>query len=89
VSTKNNYIISEYISNPLLIEGLKFDMRIYVALMSVNPLRLYIHKEGLVRFATSKYDNSDPSNKFSHLTNYSINKASEQFVSNTNANVDD
>jgi len=34
-------------------------MRIYVALLSVDPLRLYIHEEGLVRFATQKYQTTD------------------------------
>lgn len=63
-------------------------MRIYVALLSVDPLRLYIHEEGLVRFATQKYQTTDIQNKFSHLTNYSINKFSDQFVSNKSAEND-
>jgi hypothetical protein len=71
-----NYVVSEYISRPLLINDLKFDLRIYVAITSVNPLRIYIYDEGLVRFATEKYDDSfrDTKNVFAHLTNYSINK---------------
>ena len=67
-------IVSEYIKNPLLINSLKFDMRIYVAITSINPLRLYIYDEGLARFATVKYSNSDIKNAYAHLTNYSINK---------------
>ena len=43
---------SEYIDNPLLIDGYKFDLRVYVALTSINPLRLYMYEDGLVRFAT-------------------------------------
>ena len=46
------YIVQRYIINPLLIGGKKFDMRIYVLVVSCDPLRIYIHKEGLVRFAT-------------------------------------
>jgi hypothetical protein len=57
-----------------LINGHKFDLRIYVAITSVNPLRIYVYDEGLVRFATEKYDTTDLKNVFSHLTNYSINK---------------
>ena len=45
-------IVSHYIANPLLIDGLKFDLRIYVALTSVSPLRIYMYEDGLTRFAT-------------------------------------
>lgn len=57
-----------------MIDGYKFDLRVYVALTSVNPLRLYVYDEGLVRFASERYDTTDLKNVFSHLTNYSINK---------------
>jgi hypothetical protein len=50
-------IVSHYIKNPLLLDGYKFDLRIYVAITSINPLRLYMHQEGLARFATHKYSN--------------------------------
>ena len=69
-------VVSEYISNPLLINGMKFDLRIYVLVTSVNPLRFYIYEDGLVRFATEKFtlNPEKMGNKFVHLTNYSINK---------------
>ena len=47
--------MSHYISNPLTVDRLKFDLRIYVALTSINPLRIYMYDEGLVRFATAEY----------------------------------
>ena len=67
-------LVQQYIHNPLLIDGYKWDLRIYVAITSINPLRIYIYEEGLVRFASEKYDTTDLKNVFSHLTNYSINK---------------
>ncbi|XP_039189106.1 tubulin polyglutamylase TTLL6 isoform X2 [Crotalus tigris] len=61
----------------------KFDLRIYVLVTSCDPLRVFVYEEGLARFATSMY--SDPSqsnldNVCMHLTNYSINKHSANFV---------
>lgn len=79
-------VVSRYIPNPLLINGLKFDIRIYVLVTSFDPLRIYVYHEGLVRFASEEYNPLNiKTNKFSHLTNYSINKKSEKFVQNMNA----
>ena len=87
-----SFIVSEYVSNPLLFDGFKFDLRIYVAITSVNPLRIYIYEEGLTRFATSKYSNALSGNKkhskFTHLTNYSLNKYNPNFVANTDHSAD-
>ena len=52
-------------------------MRVYVAVTSVNPLRVYVYNEGLCRFASEKYTMDNVKNKYSHLTNYSINKNNE------------
>ncbi|XP_061446329.1 tubulin polyglutamylase TTLL6 isoform X1 [Rhineura floridana] len=77
-----------YISKPFIIDGFKFDLRIYVLVTSCDPLRIFIYKEGLARFATSAY--SDPSHSnlddvCMHLTNYSINKHSANFVRDTDS----
>jgi tubulin polyglutamylase TTLL5 len=57
------HIVSEYINSPLLFDGFKFDLRVYVAITSINPLRLYIYEDGLTRFATGKYNTNLTGNK--------------------------
>jgi hypothetical protein len=74
------YVVSKYISNPLLINGYKFDLRLYVLVTSTDPLKVYVYNEGLVRFASELYNDSGKNSKYSHLTNYSINKKNENFV---------
>ncbi len=61
----------------MLIRNLKFDLRIYVLLAGVNPLRIFLFKEGLARLATHEYktpDSANINNQFMHLTNYAINR---------------
>jgi len=83
-------IVSRYIPNPLLINGLKFDLRIYVLVTSYDPLRVYVYNEGLARFASEAYlDANGKTNKYAHLTNYSINKKNEKYQQNMNADQDD
>ena len=53
---------------------------------SVIPLRVFLYKEGLARFATQDYVSplgSNLNNLCMHLTNYAINKESEDFVQNS------
>ena len=70
---------------PYLIDGLKFDLRVYALVYGVDPLRVFVFQEGLARFATEEYvgpNNANLDNLFMHLTNYAINKNSENFVFN-------
>lgn len=75
-------IVSRYIHNPLLINSHKFDLRLYVLVTSFEPLRIYIYKEGLTRFASEPYSSGHKFNAYSHLTNYSINKKNANFIQN-------
>ncbi|KHJ85981.1 Tubulin-tyrosine ligase family protein, partial [Oesophagostomum dentatum] len=76
-------LVSRYIENPLLIDGHKFDLRIYVAVTSIYPLVAYVFSEGLTRVASEKYSSDvDTQDAFVHLTNYSINKNNSNFIRN-------
>jgi len=87
----DHYVAQRYLHKPYLIDGLKFDLRVYALITGVNPLRAYVFKEGLARFATQKYIppvGSNLGNLQMHLTNYAINKDSDQFVYNEDENED-
>ena len=76
-------VAQRYIHRPLLVDDRKFDLRLYVLVTSFTPLRAYLFKEGLARFATRPYEklrNSNLSKRMMHLTNYSVNCKSEDFV---------
>jgi tubulin polyglutamylase TTLL6/13 len=78
-------VVQKYIANPLLFRGFKFDLRIYVLVISIFPLRVYIYNEGLVRFATEQYilpDSGNLDNHYMHLTNYAINKSNPNYQYN-------
>jgi len=84
------FLISDYITNPHLIKGYKYDLRVYVLVTNFDPLTVYINNDGLVRFCTVKYrtDTSTLHNKFMHISNYSIQKESKMYRPNTDASDD-
>ncbi len=76
-------LVQKYLGAPYLIDGRKSDIRLYVAITNVDPMKFYIYPEGLVRFATKQYKKGQKSSKMMHLTNYSINVKSDDFVQPT------
>lgn len=81
-------IVQKYLKNPYLINGSKFDLRLYVLVTSVNPMRIYLYKDGLVRFASQKYSNDVKTveNRFVHLTNFCINVQNVKFQVDSDVN---
>ena len=77
-------VVQEYITRPLLIEGRKFDVRLYLLISSVDPLQLFIHNEGIVNICTEDFnlDCDQFNRKCVHLSNYSINKNHDKYDAN-------
>jgi len=75
-------VVQFYIDKPLLMEKLKFDLRLYVLVLGIDPLRIYLSREGLARLSTKYYEEVNDDNfedMMMHLTNYSLNKNSSKF----------
>ena len=83
-----DYIITKFISNPDLINNKKYDLRLYVLLSGIKPLRIYLNKEGLVRRASENYNITEQSikNKCIFLTNTAINKNNTKYIFPKNIN---
>ncbi|GMR59882.1 hypothetical protein PMAYCL1PPCAC_30077, partial [Pristionchus mayeri] len=52
---KTNSFVQKFIDNPLLIDNRKFDLGIYVVVTSLNPLRVYVYDDVLIRFCPKDY----------------------------------
>uniref|UniRef100_A0A7N6B7K1 Tubulin tyrosine ligase-like family, member 7 n=1 Tax=Anabas testudineus TaxID=64144 RepID=A0A7N6B7K1_ANATE len=79
---QEHFIVQEYLDKPFLMEGYKFDLRIYILVTSCDPLRIFLYNDGLVRMGTEKYhapSEANLSQLYMHLTNYSVNKHNENF----------
>ena len=80
---KESCVISRYIDNPFLIDGKKFDLRMYVLVTSFRPLKVYLFKLGFCRFCAAKYDanGQELDNVYAHLTNVSVQKHGSEYNS--------
>ena len=75
-------IAQDYIAAPALLGGAKFDMRVYVCVRSLRPLKAVVMKEGLARLCTAAYQpptRKNISNAYMHLTNYHLNVTNDAF----------
>ena len=70
-------VVQPYLQDPFLIDGFKFDLRLYILVTCCDPLRVYLFHDGLARLCTERYQPANEANKGNfcmHLTNYSINR---------------
>jgi hypothetical protein len=80
---KGHRIVQKYVEEPWVLSrpvqgcghavGRKFDLRFWVLLTSVNPLRAWVFSQAYGRVCPKEYSAKDPDLRC-HLTNYSLNQ---------------
>jgi tubulin polyglutamylase TTLL6/13 len=68
-------VAQEYIES-FALDNTKFDLRIYVLLASVDPLQIYVYRDGLARFCSEE---KGQHSIFSQITNVTLNKENPDF----------
>ena len=52
---QQQFLISRYVMNPLLIKGKKFDMRAYVLVTGMDPLKIYFYRDGYLKLTVKNF----------------------------------
>lgn len=68
----NGYILQRYIQDPLLVYKRKFDFRVYMMILSMDPFIVLYH-DGFLRVSLYSYD-SNASDTMAHVTNTQLAK---------------
>ncbi len=77
VPNDSKWLVQEYLSDAHLYDGFKYVLRCYVLVSSVEPLRVYLYKDGFVKLASEPYVHGNYNNLYAHLTNPDVNALNE------------
>ena len=82
-----NFLLNKYITNLDLINNKKYDLRLYILVTGLKPLRVYCNQEGLVRIAANNFTLNEDfiKNRYVHLTNVGVSLKSRDFISPDNS----
>jgi len=69
----DRWMVQDYVGNPHTLEGCKYALRLYVLITSVEPLRVYLYREGSAKLASEPYEPDNIENVYAHLTNPDVN----------------
>jgi tubulin polyglutamylase TTLL1/tubulin monoglycylase TTLL3/8 len=73
MSSGNTLIIQKYITNLILFNSRKFDVRTYMLAVTINgSTKFYWHDEGYLRTSSYIFNLKNCTNVFVHLTNDAI-----------------
>ena len=84
-------VVQRYIDPPFLVQGRKAHLRIYCLITSTDPLRCYVHENGVVRFAPREYARGEGWLERSdmHVTNTALHRKNPLLVMSQDAAVED
>ncbi|KAI5706102.1 hypothetical protein M8J75_004842 [Diaphorina citri] len=71
--TYARYVLQKYIEKPLLIHGVKFDLRVWYVITNIDKFKIWVYHEGYVRFCSKPHSNI-LLDEMRHLTNVRIQK---------------
>ncbi|CAB1443416.1 unnamed protein product, partial [Pleuronectes platessa] len=74
-----SYVAQRYIENPYLINGRKFDLRIYILVTSYVPLKAWLYRDGFARFSSTRFSLRTIDDKYMHLTNVAVQKTAPDY----------
>lgn len=74
-----SWVVQKYIENPLLYKNKKLDIRQWVMVTDWNPLTIWFYQECYIRLTAADYNSNNLKDRYSHLTNNSVNKNSKRF----------
>lgn len=76
-AVKESLVVQEYLGDPLLLEGRKFDVRALLLVAGTSPYLLF-HHDGYLRVAAKNFDLADD-DRAVHLTNTHVQAGAEGF----------
>ena len=81
IAKNNGWICQEYMCNPLLVSGRKFDIRCFVLLTNSTKegFKAFWFRDGYIRTSCKKYSLSKLSDRETHLTNDAVQKHSKSY----------
>ncbi len=81
-----NGVAQEYIQNPLLHEGRKFDIRIFAIMVGDNP-NMYVYPSLLCRTSSYPFTLNNFDNLYIHITNHIIQKEGPDYENYEKGNI--
>ncbi|WP_371418393.1 CDC27 family protein, partial [Methylocapsa sp. S129] len=76
LAARDDVVVQRYVERPYLVDGRKGHIRLYGLVTSLAPLRAYLYRDGIVRFAPDAYDLSEQglANVHGHVTNTALHR---------------